>query len=304
MKPDTKETLLGILCVNIATFSWATNITIGRYLRADIGPITLTAARYVVAAIFFSFLLPRVAPEERRPGTDILPLAAMAIAGIVFFAPLLYLGLRFTTAVNATLINGMGPLLTALFAAWLIKEPYTGRQLMGAVFAVFGVVVLITGGSLRTLREVGVNPGDLVVLTAAAVWGLQSVSSRRATRNRSPLSATILSLYMGLPLLIIAAIVEQQFLPATFSLRLLAIIIYLGIVPAGIGYFLWNTGVKKLGAGGAMVFYNMLPFYGATLGILLLGEQIGPAHLVGGALIIAGGIVSALSRRRRQSISR
>jgi drug/metabolite transporter (DMT)-like permease len=303
MKAETRDTLLGILFVNIATFSWATNITIGRYLRADIGPVTLTAARYVVAAIFFSFLLPRVAPEERRPGKDLLPLAAMALAGIVFFAPILYLGLRFTTAVNATLINGMGPLLTALFAAWLIKEPYTGRQLMGAVFAVIGVVVLITGGSLRTLREVGVNPGDLVVLTAAAVWGLQSVSSRRATRNRSPLSATILSLYMGLPLLIIAAIVEQQFLPATFSPRLLAIIIYLGVVPAGIGYFLWNTGVKKLGAGGAMVFYNMLPFYGATLGILLLGEQIGPAHLVGGALIITGGIISALSRRRRQSNS-
>ncbi|MFP4151973.1 MAG: DMT family transporter [Alkalispirochaeta sp.] len=300
MKAETRDTLLGILFVNIATLSWATNITIGRYLRADIGPVTLTAARYVVAAIFFSFLLPRVAPEERRPGKDLLPLAAMALAGIVFFAPLLYLGLRFTTAVNGTLINGMGPLLTALFAAWLIKEPYTGRQLMGAVFAVIGVVVLITGGSLRTLREAGVNPGDLVVLTAAAVWGLQSVSSRRATRNRSPLSATILSLYMGLPLLIIAAIVEQQFLPATFSLRLLAIIIYLGVVPAGIGYFLWNTGIKKLGAGGAMVFYNMLPFYGAILGILVLGEQVGPAHLVGGALIITGGIISALSRRRKR----
>ncbi|MFW5642966.1 MAG: DMT family transporter [Alkalispirochaeta sp.] len=300
MKSDMRDTLLGILFVNIATISWATNITIGRYLRADIGPVTLTAARYVVAAIFFSFLLPRVAPGERRPGKDLLPLAAMALAGIVFFAPLLYLGLRFTTAVNGTLINGMGPLLTALFAAWLIKEPYTGRQLMGAVFAVIGVVVLITGGSLRTLREAGVNPGDLVVLTAAAVWGLQSVSSRRATRNRSPLSATILSLYMGLPLLIVAAIVEQQFLPATFSLRLLAIIIYLGVVPAGIGYFLWNTGIKKLGAGGAMVFYNMLPFYGAILGILVLGEQVGPAHLVGGALIITGGIISALSRRRKR----
>jgi drug/metabolite transporter (DMT)-like permease len=105
---------------------------------------------------------------------------------------------------------------------------------------------------------------------------------------------------MGFPLLIVAAIVEQQFLPATFSLRLLGIVIYLGLVPAGVGYFLWNTGVKKLGAGGAMVFYNMLPFYGAILGILVLGEQVGPAHLAGGALIIAGGVISALSRRRKR----
>lgn len=301
MKPDTKDTLLGILFVNIATIAWATNITIGRYIRDDIGPLTLTAARYIVAAIFFSFLLPNVPVEDRRPGRDVLPLLGMAVAGIVFFAPLLYLGLRFTTAVNGTLINGMGPLLTALFAAWLIKEPYTGRQLAGAAFAVVGVVVLITGGSLQAIRNVGINPGDLIVLAAATMWGLQSVSSRRATRNRSPLSATILSLYMGLPLLIVAAIVEQRFIPVTFSIRLVGIVIYLGLVPAGIGYFLWNTGVKKLGAGGAMVFYNMLPFYGTILGIAVLGERVGPAHLAGGALIIAGGVISALSRRRRLS---
>ncbi|MDA3950974.1 MAG: DMT family transporter [Spirochaeta sp.] len=298
MQSDTRETLKGIIAVNVATLAWATNMTIGRYVRGVIGPLTLTAARYVVAVILFTLLLRHVPPEERRPGRDLLPLLGMAVAGIVFFAPLLYFGLRYTTAVNGTLINGMGPLLTALFAAWLIREPYTGRQLIGAACAVVGVVVLITGGSLETIRTVGVNPGDLLIVAAATAWGLQSVASRRATRNRSPLSATILSLYMGLPFLIVAAILEQRVLPVTITPRLIGIVIYLGVVPAGLGYFLWNTGVKKLGAGGAMVFYNMLPVYGTILGVSLLGEQVGPAHAVGGALIIGGGLFSAYARRR------
>lgn len=300
MSSRSRETLLGIVFVNIATFAWATNIIIGRYLRAEIGPFTLTAFRYIVAAIVFTLLLQRVPREERRYGSDRLPLVIMGVTGIVLFAPLLYFGLRYTTAVNGTLINGMGHILTALFAAWLIHEPYTRRQLVGAIFAVVGVVVLITGGSMRAIASLSVNPGDVLVLTAAAVWGLYSVTSRRATRNRTPLSATVLSMYIGLPVVIIAAIVEQRFIPVSLSPRLIAISVYLGIVPAGIGYFLWNVGVKKLGAGGAMVFYNMLPLYGAVLGALVLRETIGTRHIIGGVLIVGGGIVSAIARRRRK----
>ena len=297
MQTSTKNTLMGILFVNIATLGWATNVAIGRYIRGEIGPVTLAAARFVVAGIMFSFFIGKIAPEERRPGKDLWPLALMAATGIVLFSPLIYLGLRFTTAVNGALVNGMAPLVTAAFAAWLIKEPYKKGQLFGALLALFGVTILITGGSFRAIRTVGVNPGDLIILVAVAFWGIQSVASRRATRNRSPLSATILSLYMGIPVLVIAAIVEQQFIPVSFSPGLILVVIYLGIVPAGLSIFLWNTGIKKLGAGGAMVFYNMFPLYGSLLSIALLGEAVGPAHLVGGVLIIGGGVIGSLTAR-------
>ena len=49
MAPPTtdsrRETLIGIALVNVATLAWATNMLLGRYLRTDIGPITLAAAR-------------------------------------------------------------------------------------------------------------------------------------------------------------------------------------------------------------------------------------------------------------------
>jgi drug/metabolite transporter (DMT)-like permease len=45
-----------------------------------------------------------------------------------------------------------------------------------------------------------------------------------------------------------------------------------------------------MGASGAMVFYNTLPLYGALMGWLLLSEEIGPNHWIGGALIIGGAL--------------
>jgi drug/metabolite transporter (DMT)-like permease len=163
------------------------------------------------------------------------------------------------------------------------------------VAALAGVVVLLSGGFAATGGH-SVNPGDLLILVAVTMWALYSVAVRKVVKNRPPLSATALSIFLGVPLLVAAAVVESVLAPAQWRLGLVGIIIYLGVVPAALGFFSWNAGIKYLGAGGAMVFYNTLPLYGALLGFMFLGETLGPAHLVGGALILAGGLVAALRK--------
>ena len=221
----------------------------------------------------------------------------MALSGVAVFAPLLYLGLRFTTAVNATLINGLGPLITGLLAALLIREPMSRRQVVGAILALAGIVILISGGSLAPSGTLQINTGDLIILGAVTLWGLYSVLGRHVMRDRSALSATALSTFLGLPLLLLAAVWEATVLPVTMSARLVLAVLYIGIVPTVIGFLAWNEGVRRLGSSGAMVFYNTLPLYGALLGFLLLGESIGLPHLLGGALIIGGGLWAARSAR-------
>jgi drug/metabolite transporter (DMT)-like permease len=285
--------LTGIVLVNVATLTWATNVTLGRWLRDDIGPLTLAASRFLIASSIFVVLLQRQPPRDRRPGRDRWLLVGMAISGVVLFSPLLYLGLRFTSVVNATLINGLGPLITGVLAAVLIQESMSRRQVTGAVVGLAGVIILITNGSLAIWEAVSGNVGDLIVLVAVSLWALYSVLGRQVMRKRSALSATALSDFLGLPFLILAAIWEMQSTPADARPGLILAIVYIGIAPTVIGFLSWNAGVRRLGASGAMVFYNTLPLYGGLLGYLLLGESIGLAHVVGGGLIIGGGLWAA-----------
>ena len=103
-------------------------------------------------------------------------------------------------------------------------------------------------------------------------------------------AATAWSIFLGLPILWAMAAWELYASPIGLNFKLAMIVIYLGLGPAAIGFYAWNQGVARLGASGAMVFYNTLPLYGALLGALSLGEPIGQAHLVGGLLIIGGGL--------------
>lgn len=289
-----QEQMVGIGLVNLATLTWATNMVLGRWLRDQIGPLTLAAARFLIASLLFTALLQRRPPEERRLGRDRWLLLGMALSGVAVFAPTLYLGLRFTTAVNATLVNGLGPLITGLLAALLIQEPMSGRQITGAIVGLAGVIGLISSGTFALWQAAWGNVGDLIVLGAVALWGLYSVLGRQVMRRRSALSATSFSAFLGLPLLLLAAAWEVQTFPVVARPELVLAVLYIGIAPTVIGFLSWNAGVRRLGSSGAMVFYNTLPLYGALLGYLFLGESIGAAHLLGGALIIGGGLWAAV----------
>jgi drug/metabolite transporter (DMT)-like permease len=293
---QTRQRLAGVAYVNLACLTWATNMVLGRWLRADIGPLTLTAARFLLASLIFSILLRLQAATDRRLGPDRWLLLGMAVTGVVAFPPALYLGLRFTTAVNATLIHGLGPLITGLLAAALTREAMSRPQIGGAVVGLAGVMILISGGSPGFWEGVHLNVGDLITLGSVVLWGLYSVLGRRVMRHRSPLSATALSAYLGLPVLLFAAAWELPAFPLRVSPALILAVLYIGCVPTVVGFLAWNAGVRRLGASGAMVFYNTLPLYGVLLGSLLLHEHLGPAPLFGGLLIIGGALWAALGR--------
>jgi drug/metabolite transporter (DMT)-like permease len=292
--PNTNSaSLAGILLVNLATFTWATNIVLGRWLRNDIGPLTLAAARFVVASAVFTILLRRQPAEERQVRDDRWLLLAMALSGVVLFAPTLYLGLRFTTATNATLINSFGPLITGVLATVMIREPMSQRQVVGALLGLGGIVILVSGGSLAVWSSLRVNVGDLIALCAATLWSLYSVLGRRAMASRSALSVTAFSAFLGLPFLLAASALELRTGPVDLNLRLLVAILYIGLAPTVGGFLAWNAGVHRLGASGAMVFCPTLPLYGVLLGTVFLDESPGVPHLVGGALFIGGALWAA-----------
>jgi drug/metabolite transporter (DMT)-like permease len=285
--------ITGIVLANLAPLAWATNMVLARWLRNDVGPLTLAAARFLVASLFFAAMLRRQPLQERRLGQDRWLLLGMSLSGVVIFTPTMYLGLHFTTAANATLIQGLSPLITGVLAALLIREPMSRRQIVGAIIGLLGVLGLISGGSLSFWRALHSGGGDFIMLASAALWGLYSVLGRQVMRHRSVLSATAFSAFLGLPLLLAAAAWEMRTFPVDLSPRVISAALYIAIVPSVIGHLSWNTAVSRLGASGAMLFYNTLPIYGVLLGYFVLGESIGLSHLIGGMLIVGAGLWAA-----------
>jgi drug/metabolite transporter (DMT)-like permease len=294
-----RDPRLAYVLVNLCTLFWATNFALGRLLRDDIGPFTLTAARFTVAGVVFTALLLRRPAAERVPGRQWPLLLGMGVTGVFGFGSLLYTGLRTTTATNASLINGTGPLVIGILAALTLHERFGRRQAIGALISLAGVALIVSGGSLEALAHQRLNVGDLLVLAAVVTWGAYSVMSRIVTRTRSALTATALSTWFGLPLLWLAAALEWRTRPPALSLTVMLAAIYIGVFASVVAYLAWNEGVRRVGPGKATAFYNMLPVYGTLLGVFFLHEPFGPAQGVGGALIIGGSLLAVWNDLRR-----
>ena len=278
--------------VNLSCLMWASNFVLGRILRDEIGPLTLTTSRVVVASLFYAVILGRFAVKERLLPRHWALLIGMALTGVMGFPFLLYRGLQLTTATDAVLINATGPLVTAVLAAILLKERLFPRHVLGGLITFFGVALIVSGGSFERLHQWHVNVGDLYVLLAVVLWGLYSVISRKATQSRSVFSVTVISTWMALPLFLGAGVVGWQPASANWSWQLLLAVVYIGIFPSAVAFLSWNEGVRRVGPNRAMVFYNMLPVYGSILGVILLGESLGAQHVIGGGLILAGSFIA------------
>ena len=296
------------ILVNLATLLWASNIVLGRFLRHEIGPISLSAARFTVAGLIFFVLLrnsqksqahPDQSPEpnpRQAARTGWLLVLGMGLVGVFGFTTLLYFGLRYTTASHAALINAATPLVTAVLAAAFLKERFTRPLMAGSIISLAGVGLVIGVGSTGGEDTPQALFGDLLCLLAAVLWGVYSILGRLATKTKSSLHVTANSIWLALPLLYLAALLEWQTGPPSLNPPVLLAAVYIGVFPSVIAFSAWNEGVRRAGPNQAMAFYNMLPVYGTLLGVLLLGESLSWNALFGGVLVIAGGIIIARFR--------
>lgn len=280
------------LALTLVPLIWGSNFIIGKQLVGILPPFTLTTGRFTVA---FLCLLPvffyyrRKHPEEKIAVKTWGMLIFLGITGVFAFNTLLYEGLKHTSPVNATLINAFNPTLTVILSILILGEKLRGKQIIGLVLSFIGVVWIAVQGQPAKLSNLAFNRGDLVILCGALIWAVYSIGVKKAVTKVPPMVTTTLSMFFGLLLLFPASYIELTRHPAgPLTWKSILALIYLGVFPSVIAFWLWNRGIAQVGPGKAAMFYNLIPLFAAVMSYLFLAEIPKDYHLIGGALILWG----------------
>ncbi len=269
---------------------WSGNFVIGRAFASDIAPLTISYLRWSLALLcllpFSVLTLIRQWPIIRAHWGRLLFMGVFGVAG---FNTLAYLGLSYTTATNALLINSFIPILIILLSRIYPGTPIRLVQLLGIVISSLGVILLVAKGSLDNLLALRINRGDLWVLTAAFVWAVYSISLRWRPLELSASAFLTVTMIVGVavlsPIYWFNWLDEPAFVVTTPNLLAIA---YVALF-ASLGAFLcWNQGVKMIGADTAGQFIHLMPVFGTIMAIAFLGERLAWFHLVGAAAIGSG----------------
>ncbi len=146
-------------------------------LGGVVSPFVLAGMRVFGAMVLF-WLLSFFRRPEHVHHKDLLALFGASLLAIVFNQCSFILGVGMTSPVNASIITTSMPLLAMVLAAFILKEPVTGKKVLGIAFGAAGALLLIMGsqGSSPSATE---GPaalwGDLLVLSAQFCYALYIV---------------------------------------------------------------------------------------------------------------------------------
>jgi drug/metabolite transporter (DMT)-like permease len=256
--------LYGLAAVSI----WAGNIVVaGLGLRSSLTPWDISAIRFVVAGLLLLPYLFRAGLAVDRLGW--IGLCALVLGGAptVLFANL---GLLFAPAAHAgALFPGVMPLMVAILAAIVLKEPFTTSKKLGFALIVGGAVGIVwgAGGTIGTRQ----NIGHALFLGSALSWACYTVAMRRARLDglHAATISAVGSLLIYLPPYAFLA-GAGVFAASPSAIALQAFV--QGLLTAVISYLLYGVAVSILGASSGAAFAALCPAMTALMATPVLGE--------------------------------
>jgi drug/metabolite transporter (DMT)-like permease len=140
--------------------------------------------------------------------------------------------------------------------------------------------------------------GDLLSLGAAAAFGAYGVINQPLTARYPPRELMSYGLALGgllVTLVGIPAMAQQDW--GAVSLPAWVILVYAVVGPVYLAYALWNWAIRHRGIPRTVVYGFLVPVLGGGIAVLALDERVGFEQAVGGLLVLAGLLVTRLSRQ-------
>lgn len=285
------------LLLTITTLSWAGNALASRLATGHISPMALTTLRWVgVVAILTPFMIrpvmaaaPVLLPAWRR-------LLLMGALGFTVFNALMYAAAYHTTAVNMAIFQGSIPVFVLLGGLVAFGTRIGLLQALGTALTLIGVGAIAARGDLDVLASFSFYRGDVFMLIACAAYAVYTLQLRNRPQVPSFVffaAVALAALAISMPLLVWEIATDQAIWP---DLRGWLILLYVMLFPSLLSQIFFIRGVELIGPGRAGLFVNLVPVFGAILGVAILDEPFRWYHGAGLALVL-GGIWLAERRR-------
>jgi drug/metabolite transporter (DMT)-like permease len=280
------------LLMILAAVFWSGAFITGKIAVREFPAFSLTFFRFLIALPFIFAILARSQPGGVIPQRHQWPpLILLGTVGTFFYHALFFSSLKYTTAVNSSLIGSTLPMITALLAAVFIGEKITRRRSFGIATAFGGILLVVTDGAWSIISGLKFNSGDGLMFLAVWCWAVYSILSRivMARYDISPIAVTAYTFLVCTVVSIPFAIWENPlgYLPGTTVAGWLSVG-YMAVFASVLGYLIQLLAVQKIGAAKAAIFVNLVPAFTIVQSVLFLGETVSIFKLGSGLIIFAG----------------
>lgn len=299
---------LGAIAIVAGAILWSTGGVSVKWLQADaphVSGLAVSSGRAIFTALFFLALARgRIGMPRRGRG--------WFLAGVLTYAYVVtsfVLSTRLTTAANAILLQYTAPIWVMLVGWPLLGEKPSPRDGLALFLGGIGVVLCCQEG-LRLPGQGGSGfsrqaLGDLMGLSSGVAFGLFSVVLRFLRRDegagvRPATSLAILFWGNALAALIGGPALVAAWAESPLPAAAVGVLIWLGVGQLGLGYYLFQRGLRSVTALHANMLSLIEPVLNPVWVAWAVHEIPSRGTLLGGAFVLGAMVLSALPGRSRR----
>ncbi|MBW7861268.1 MAG: EamA family transporter [Rhodocyclaceae bacterium] len=272
-----------------STAFWGGAFIAGRHLAQHMPHFLAATGRFAVALIPLLIFARLTNNLPRLSGSQTIATLLLGATGVFAYNALFLAGLEHLPASRAALIVALSPIMTMMAMRVLARERWSRARLFGVVTSLVGAALVITRGDLAGALSGAVGLGELWILLAVIAWVAYTLIGRRAMQGLNATAATAWSTLWGTLMLALPAAFElaKGGIGWPSPLSWLAIV-YLGVGATAVAFVWYNQAVAAIGPAAATLFTNLVPVFAVVFSMLLLGETLALASLLGGVMVVVG----------------
>lgn len=272
----------------LVTLLWGLNYVATNYGLRAFSPWTFRTLSFLAGAGLL-ILLARVtgAPLHVKKISDRLHLIVSGLFACGGFGALSAIAMLYTSTGRAAICAYTMPIWVALAARLILKEALTPARSIALALCTIGIIVL-----LWPLIRAGVSLGALAAIGSAICWAIGIVYLKWARVPAHPLSVAIHQLVAGALVSGIGVLLTGPGVESAGSMLPWFGLLYGVVAGTAVAYALWYKVLDHLPAGTAGLGTLLVPVFGVTASMILLGERPTLADLIGFALILMAAAIA------------
>lgn len=286
-----------------ATVIWSGNFIVARLLAESIPPCQLNFWRSFVALFtLLPFALPHLKKDFRIFTGNILYFSIMALLGGTLMNIFIYTAGHSTSSLNMSLIMPATPVVILIFARLIYKTPITFSRVVGMITAFAGILFLVCKGDFQKFLQLDFTGGDLWTLCGMFTFAFFSLFQKQRPAEISSIGFNVIIFALGSLFSLPFMLSEIFFLHlARFSMEIAIGVLYTGLGCSAMAFWLWTSGIDRIGPVASGIVYYSLPVYTAIMAHFILGETVTSAQLIGGGMIIAGILLTSIQLPQKRT---
>jgi drug/metabolite transporter (DMT)-like permease len=267
------------------TFVWGSTFTVVKNSLAFISPILLVAVRFWIAtAVIVIFMPGQIRKLSAKSVCHGLVLSIVLLGSFIFQT----LGLRSASPSYSAFITALSVLLVPLLGFIFFRDRPRLQTVAGVSLATLGLWVLLVN-----IQQMKMGSGEMLTLVCAFLFALQILLLGHFVTTTDYRQLMLLQM-AGTALLctILTPVLENPFI--IWHSSLLVYFFVTGILATAVAFYVQARAQQFTTPNRAALIFSLEPFFAALFAYWILGQVLTVREWIGGALILAGILVSEL----------